>query len=134
MHKFTPKSSNLHSMLGIMPYPGRPGQGNFVVGEGLCATLVVVTGVFMRNICPRSAGDFGKGKSNLVHGRHQFGTVLSCFYIFFATYQNKRIVSCILINRRAPTFHCVLTNFSFSMFVKAKIRQKLNNVPKTKGH
>ena len=55
-------------------------------------------------------------------------------FTFFATYQNKRIVSCILINRRAPTFHCVLINFSFSMFVKAEIRQKLNNVPKTKGH
>ena len=56
------------------------------------------------------------------------------FSHFFATYQNKRMVSCILINRRAPTFHCVLINFSFSMFVKAEIRQKLNNVPKTKGH
>ena len=56
------------------------------------------------------------------------------FLHFFPTYQNKRIVSCILINRRAPTFHCVLINFSFSMFVKAEIRQKLNNVPKTKGH
>ena len=46
----------------------------------------------------------------------------------------KRTVSCILINRKAPIFHCVLINLSFSMFVKAEIRQKLNNGPKTKGH
>ena len=45
-------------------------------------------------------------------------------FTFFATYQNKRIVSCILINR-TPIYHCVLINFSFSIFVKAEIRQKL---------
>ena len=55
-------------------------------------------------------------------------------FTFFATYQTNRTVSCIIINRRAPIFHCVLIIFSFSMFVKAEIRQKLKNVPKTKGH
>ena len=43
-------------------------------------------------------------------------------FTVFATYQNKRIISCILIKRRAPIFPCVLINFSFSMFVKAEIR------------
>ena len=56
------------------------------------------------------------------------------FLHFFAIYQNKLIVSWILINRTAPIFHHALINFSFSMFVKAEIRQKMNNVPKTKGH
>ena len=56
------------------------------------------------------------------------------FLPFFAIFQHNSAISYILINRKAPTFHCVLIILSFSMFVQAKIRQKLNVVPKTKGH
>ena len=40
------------------------------------------------------------------------------------------------INKQKSTNISLCANhfFSFSMFVKDEIRQKLNNVPKTKGH
>ena len=66
-------------------------------------------------------------------GDINLGQFYSVFTVF-ATFQHKSTVSYILINRKAPTFHCVLIILSFTMFVQAKIRQKLNVVPKTKGH